>query len=130
VGLELFLFPKPGSGYGPMTAQVEVVRGKDRRWRVSYWMPEKFHAPIAASTKKAKKAKAKATNLRKRHKHKVKQNGRAAAAQVDEGPRARGAWWAIPVALLSLAVVAPIVIGLIVLYRNRKARREYLRSAG
>ena len=45
VGLEVMLFPKPHSGYSMASAQTEVVRGHDGRWRVDYWMIEKFHGP-------------------------------------------------------------------------------------
>src|SRR5215218_7387855 len=56
VGLEVFLFPKPGSGWSAMTADVELVKGRDGKWRVDYWMPKKFHGPTAvAAAAKAKK---------------------------------------------------------------------------
>ena len=45
VGLEVFLFPKPGSGWSAMTADVELVKGHDGKWRVDYWMPKRFHGP-------------------------------------------------------------------------------------
>ena len=49
VGLEVLLFPKAGSGYSVATAQTEVVRGRDDRWRVDYWMITKFHGPGATA---------------------------------------------------------------------------------
>jgi hypothetical protein len=45
VGLEVMLFPRRGSGYAMATADAEVVRGKDGRWRVDYWMINKLHGP-------------------------------------------------------------------------------------
>jgi hypothetical protein len=48
VGLEVMLFPKPRSGYSVASAQTELVRGRDGRWRVDYWMIAKFHGPGAA----------------------------------------------------------------------------------
>jgi hypothetical protein len=45
VGLEVMLFPKPRSGYSVASAQTELVRGRDGRWRVDYWMITKFHGP-------------------------------------------------------------------------------------
>jgi hypothetical protein len=45
VGLEVMLFPKPRSGYAMATAETELVRGRDARWRVDYWMITKFHGP-------------------------------------------------------------------------------------
>ena len=49
VGLEVLLFPKAGSGYSVATAQTEVVRARDGRWRVDYWMITKFHGPGATA---------------------------------------------------------------------------------
>jgi hypothetical protein len=49
VGLELLLFPKPGSGYSVATAETELVRGRDGRWLVDYWMIVKFHGPGATA---------------------------------------------------------------------------------
>ena len=57
VGLEVFVFPKPGSGYSAMTADAEVVKDNDGRWQVNYWMPERFHGPAAVSATKVKAAK-------------------------------------------------------------------------
>jgi hypothetical protein len=49
VGLEVLVFPKPGSGYSVATAEVDVVKGRDDRWRVDYWMITKFHGPGSAA---------------------------------------------------------------------------------
>ena len=56
VGLEVFVFPKPGSGYPAMTAAAEVIKDRDGRWLVNYWMPERFHGPPALSAKQLKAA--------------------------------------------------------------------------
>jgi hypothetical protein len=45
VGLEALLFPRRCSGYSIATVDATVVRGRDRRWRVNYWMITKFHGP-------------------------------------------------------------------------------------
>ena len=45
----MLLFPKAGSGYSVATAQAEVVRARDGRWRVDYWMITKFHGPGATA---------------------------------------------------------------------------------
>lgn len=124
VGLEVFLFPKPGSGWSAMTADVEVIKGHDGSWKVDYWMPKRFHGPPAVVTK----AKAKAKKLKKQHETKRKPRAPRVAAPAQEGPRTRGAWWALPVGLLALAVILPLSIGLGVWYRNRKAERKYLQS--
>jgi hypothetical protein len=132
LGLEVFLFPKPGSGRSAMTADVELVKGKDGQCRVDYWMPKKFHGPPAV----AAKAKAKV----KRIKHTVAKKApakRQAAAQRQAAPspaatappKPSRAWWLVPIALLSLIVLSPLGFGLASWHRNRKARRDYLRGA-
>src|SRR5262245_385460 len=50
VGLEVLLFPKPGSGYSLATVDTDVVRGNDGRWRINYWMLTKFHGPGATAS--------------------------------------------------------------------------------
>ena len=73
IGLEVFLFPKPGSGWSAMTADVELVKGHDGNWRVDYWMPKRFHGPPAL-------AKAKPTA-------KAQGEGRKGQGEGDEPPR-------------------------------------------
>jgi hypothetical protein len=131
VGLEVFLFPKPGSGWSAMTADVEVVRGKSGRWLVNYWMPKRFHGPPAVSHNA--KAKAEAKKLRERHAVKSKARVKAKSTQASEeaapdAPHARGAWWALPLGILGLAILLPLMVGGLVWYRNRKAERDYFRS--
>jgi hypothetical protein len=123
VGLEVFLFPKPGSGYSALTADVELVKGSDRHWRVDYWMPKKFHGPPAVAGGKAKPPANKPAPKRSAP-------TRSATEETVEPPRASRLWWLLPIGLLSLIVVAPISIALGVWYRNRRAAREYLRSTG
>jgi len=126
VGLEVYLFPKPKSGWSAMSADVEVVKGKHGRWLVDYWMPKRFHGPPAVVQNT--KAKTKAKKLRERHAAKGKKQAPPAVAFHPEKPRAGGGWWALPVGLLGLAIVLPLTIGGFVWYRNRKAERDYFRS--
>jgi hypothetical protein len=135
VGLEVFLFPKPGSGWSAMTADVELVKGHDGNWRVDYWMPKKFHGPPAVAH--TAKVKTNAQKLRERHAQKAKAKAAAktkaksqASAPIGDKPLARGAWWALPLGILALAILIPMMVGLVVWYRNRKAERAYSRSAG
>jgi hypothetical protein len=123
VGVEVFLLPKPGSGVSAMTADVELVKGHDGRWRVDYWMPNKFHGPPAvAKTKKAGSPREPAKSAARRS-----ASGRPPAA----GPlKPSRVWWVVPIGVLSLIVVAPVGIGVGIWYRNRRAAREYARSAG
>ena len=129
VSLEVFLFPKPESGYSAMTADVELVKSKDGRWLVDYWLPKRFHGPpaLAASAKKPGKGKQAGGKI----------IGKSAGAKakphvpVQFTPpkgRARGIWWAVPLGLLSLIFVLPIAITLFFWNQNRRAERDYLRS--
>lgn len=121
VGLEVFLFPQPGSGYRAVTADVEVVRGRNGRWLVDYWLPKRFHGPPALSAKQAREAqKGSQSEAAAR---------RRAAEPVYEPREPSNAWWALPLGLLSLIIVVPVTIMLVVWYQNRRAEREYLRSA-
>jgi hypothetical protein len=128
VGLEVYVFPKPGSGWSAMSADAEVVKGHDGRWRISYWMPKKFHGPpaVAAATK------TKSANARAKIKHVPKRSRSAPtqAAPTAQPTKASRAYWAIPLGILSLIVVLPLSIGVFVWIRNRRAEAEYQRSRG
>lgn len=124
VALEVFLFPKPRSGYSALTADVELVKTKDGRWLVDYWMPRRFHGPPALATSQTKKKAGKG----KRAAAKPKGRARPPAQFVPPQGRARGLWWAVPLGLLSLIVLVPILIALFFWNQNRRAHREYLRS--
>jgi hypothetical protein len=131
VGLEVFLFPKPGSGWSAMTADVELVKGSDGRWRVSYWMPKKFHGPPAvAAGAKAKPKPAKRAAPAKAAGKRQAPAGRKAAPPLAEPSKPSRAWWIVPIALISLIVVAPFGIGIGIWYRNRRAARAYARTPG
>lgn len=125
VGLEVFLLPRPRSGVSAMTADVELVKGHDGRWRVDYWMPNKFHGPPAV-------AKAKAGSPRQAAQSKgakQKASGRRAAPPAAGPLKQSRVWWIVPLGVLALIVVAPLGIGVGIWYRNRRAAREYARSA-
>ena len=134
VGLEVFLFPKPKSGWSAMTADVEVVHKPKGRWLVDYWMPKKFHGPPAVAH--TAKVKTTAQKLRERHARRPRRRRRRArrrsrrARRSGTQPLARGAWWALPLGILGLAILIPLMVGGFVWYRNRKAERAYFRSAG
>jgi hypothetical protein len=134
VGLEVFLFPKPASGWSAMTADVEVVKGHDGKWRVDYWMPKRFHGPPSLSTAAKAQAKAKAQAAKAKVKAKAtrRQVRKAAAPPTPEEavstPKPSALWWAVPVVLLALIVLAPVGIGVGIWIRNRRAAREFARS--
>jgi hypothetical protein len=133
VGLEVFLFPKPGSGWSAMTADVELVKGKDGKWRVDYWMPKKFHGPPSLAKTKAKavtKIKAKASPVHRAAGKRSAAPPATAASAPSEPTKAGRVWWIVPIALLSLIVLLPLGFGVGAWVRNRRAQREYLRSSG
>jgi hypothetical protein len=123
IGLEVFVFPKPGSGWSAMTADVELVKARDGRWLVDYWMPKRFHGPPALSASQLKKAQ-------KETRAKSKQSKRRAAVEEEpyRPPQASHWWLAVPIAILSLVVIIPLTFGLVYWYRNRKATRAYLQG--
>jgi hypothetical protein len=122
VGMEVFLFPKPGSGSSALSADVEVVKDPKGRWLVNYWMPKRFHGPPALSAAQLKAAQ-KATKNKKRKAASAPK--RSAEPQARETPQIGGAWWAIPLGLLSLIVLVPLGIMLVYWLQNRKAQRLY-----
>ncbi len=126
IGLEVFLFPKPGSGYSALTADVELVKSHNGRWLVDYWMPKKFHGPPAVAAKAAKPRKAAG---KRRHEP---NKARAALEPMPavKTSRPSRAYWAVPVGILSLIVLVPISLGIGAWYRNRKAERDYARWRG
>lgn len=133
IGLEVFLFPKPGSGWSAMTADVELVKGHDGKWRVDYWMPKKFHGPPAlAKAKPTPKHKPKAAKAKAGATHRAAGKRRAAPPATGPigTPKPSRVWWILPIALLSLIVLVPLGILLGSWYRNRRAEREYLRASG
>ena len=131
VGLEVFLFPQPGSGYSAMTADVELVRDRGGQWLVDYWMPKKFHGPQAVAAPKASN-KGKPTAAKGAGKRsataKPKPQVRTAQPFVPAQGRARGFWWAVPIGLLSLIILGPLAVMLYIWLQNRRAQRDYLRS--
>jgi len=132
VGLEVFLFPQPGSGYSAMTADAEVVKGHDGKWRVNYWMPKKFHGPpaIAAATKRRVHRAIAHTRHRKRPSHATQTHTTTAVAQPAtlEQHRQSRLWWAVPLGVLGLLIIVPAGVATTIWVRNRRAEREYLRS--
>jgi hypothetical protein len=119
VGLEVFVFPKPGSGYSAMTADAEVVKDRAGRWQVNYWMPERFHGPAAVSAKQVKAAKkaARASGT----KSTTQKTAAAAPPPAVQPTRTTGLWLALPIGILSLIIVAPLMLLLVAWIRNRRA---------
>jgi hypothetical protein len=124
VMLEVFVFPKPGSGWSAMTADAELVKQRDGRWLVDYWMPKRFHGPPALSASQLKKAQKEA-----RARQKPEERRAAVEEEPYQPPRASHAWLLVPIAIISLFLLIPLTFGLVYWYRSRKANRAYLESA-
>jgi hypothetical protein len=96
-------------------------------------MPKKFHGPPAlAKAKPTVKAKAKAAKAKAKttsHRAAGKRSAAPSAPAVGT-PKPSRAWWILPIALLSLIVLAPLAIVLNSWYRHRRAERDYLRAHG
>jgi hypothetical protein len=127
VGLEVVLFPRSGSGWSTMTADVELVKGHDGRWRVNYWMPKKFHGPPSVAAKPRTKAKPKPARHAQpaKAKRRVRTSVSAAPAPAASTPQPSRAWWIVPIAAVALIVLAPLAIVTGIWFRNR---REYARG--
>ena len=122
VGLELLLFPRPRSGYSVATVEADVARGRDRRWRVDYWMVTKLHGPGATAA--ADSASALSEGPPKVHKlPKGKKKQLSAAPEPSDvttgGARLDAKWLFAPLALVLLVIALPIAGG-----RLRRRRRE------
>jgi hypothetical protein len=126
VGLEVFLFPKPGSGESAITADAEVVKDKEGKWYVNYWMEERSHGPpaLSAAQKKAEQ-KAAAAAAKKAKTHRV-----AAPKEppIPQATRTRGIWIAVPLGLLSLIILGPLAVMLVIWIKNRREQRRVMRS--
>jgi hypothetical protein len=126
LGVEVVVFPRPGSGQRRMAVSAELVKGRKGNWLVDYWMPQQFQGPATVS-KSAAPGKHKQT----RSAHGTGQAKKAApSTQPVAGTRRQSRlWWAVPIVILSLIVVVPVSLGLAGWYRDRRAQRAYARES-
>ena len=124
------MIPQPGSGYSAMTADAEVVKDKNGKWYVNYWLPEKFHGPpaLSAAQKKAEKKAAKAAAAAAAKQPKSRRVAVPSTPNPD-APRAGGLWWAVPIGIVALIVLGPFVAMLVIWLRNKREQRRFMRSA-
>jgi hypothetical protein len=137
VGMEVYLFPKPGSGYSQLTADVELVKGNDGKWLVDYWMPKKFHGPPALSASAKAKAKAQAAKQQaaaKRSRKATRQKAKAKAAAAPSHPQSDAQfnqpqqsklYWFVPIGVLAAFVLVLVGMAGRTWYRNRREARQY-----
>lgn len=128
VGLSVLLFPKPGTGQAPVTADVDVVKGRHGRWLVNYFMPNKYHGNLRVAPKhKAAAHPQKRLSRKTRRSHAATHSRAAAAPATPAPPHANRLYWAIPVGLLALAVFIPLSAFSFVWIRNKRAYNRYAR---
>jgi hypothetical protein len=124
VGLEVLLWPRRGSGERPLSVEVDLVRGRNGRWLVDYWLAVKQRggaeepAPAAAQGKRRGKDR----------RGEVPQ--RTAAPREDDRlgevrSRANPLWWALPAAIIALIVIVPVAVALVHWRRNKRAEAMY-----
>ena len=107
VGLKVALFPKRGSKAPAAVFDMELTAygtGENRRWLVDSWTPTSYvgipSAPLGARP--------------------VAAGPTEAEGQLDAG------WLLLPLALLSLVVIVPLLLGVRGWWRGRQAYRRYL----
>ena len=132
VSLELLLFPEHRSGQ-LATVETDVVRGKDGRWRVNYWMITKLHGPGSAAA--ADSASAMSEGPPNVHKLPGKKNGRAAGSQREAAPNPTGQvahldakWLLVPLGIFVLALLALLGLGIKAWVRNRRSAAAWSRA--
>ena len=124
VGLEVVVFPKPGSGETAITADVELVK-RSGKWLVNYWLARSFRGGPGLTDKQARRAERRvAKELANQRQLKLTER------DFESRPRASAIWWAIPIGLLSLIVIIPLTMGILAWYRDRKETRAYERTSG
>ena len=131
VGLELLLFPaKRSRSTGAATVETDLVRSRDGRWLVDYWMITKMHGPGSAGAADSASAMSEGPpNVHKlpgMGKQKPQRIKKVALTNSSTQPtRLDAKWILVPLGVLSLIVLLPIGIGLSVWIRNRRATAAY-----
>ena len=133
VGLELLMFPEQRTGQ-LATVETDVVRGKDSRWRVNYWMITKLHGPGSAAAADSASAMSEGPpNV-----HKLpgkKKKGQAAASRREASPDPTGGvthldakWLLVPLGIVAVALLALLGLGINAWVRNRRSAAAWSRS--
>ena len=135
VGLELLMFPERRSGQ-LATVETDVVRGKDGRWRVNYWMITKLHGPGSAAA--ADSASAMSEGPPNVHKLPGKKKGQTAGSQREAAAEAApdrtgqvahldAKWLLVPLGIVALALLALLGLGINAWRRNRRSAAAWAR---
>lgn len=135
VGLELLMFGKHRNGQ-LATVETDVVRGKDGRWRVNYWMITKLHGPGSAAAADSASAMSEGPpNVHKLPGKKKRAQASQREASSEAAPDPTGgvthvsaAWLLVPGAIVLLALLALLGLGIKAWVRNRRAAAAYSRA--
>jgi len=135
VGLELLMFPEHRNGQ-LATVETDVVRGKDGRWRVNYWMITKLHGPGSAAAADSASAMSEGPpNVHKLPGKKKKATAAQREAASEAAPHPTGGvehldarWLLVPGAIVLLAFLALLGLGTRAWHRNRKAAAAWSRA--
>jgi hypothetical protein len=130
------MFPEHRSGQ-PATVETDVVRGRDGRWRVNYWMITKLHGPGSAAA--ADSASAMSEGPPNVHKLPGKKKGQTAGSQREaaaEAARDRtgqvaqldAKWLLVPLGVVAAALLALLGLGINAWVRNRRSAAAWSRS--
>jgi hypothetical protein len=112
--LTLVMHSRPKTKRGAIAFQVELKRlgeGKDRRWLVESFIPERVYA-APATEKKKPGVTPQTTNAKPKY----------------PGARLSPLWFIVPGVLLSLIVLVPLTIVLVSWRRGVRAEKAYLQS--
>jgi hypothetical protein len=135
VGLELLMFPEHRSGQ-LATVETDVVRGKDGRWRVNYWMITKLHGPGSAAAADSASAMSEGPpNVHKLPGKKTK--GQAAVSRREAAGEAAdptggvthldAKWLLVPLGIVAVALLALLGLGINAWVRNRRSAAAWSR---
>ena len=134
VGLELLMFPEHRSGE-LATVETDVVRGQDGRWRVNYWMITKLHGPGSAAAADSASAMSegppnvhKLPGKKKAHAPQREAAGEAAPDPTGGVEHLDAKWLLVPAAIVVLALLALLGLGVKARVRNRRAAAAYSRA--
>jgi hypothetical protein len=137
VGLELLMFPEHRSGQ-LATVETDVVRGKDGRWRVNYWMITKLHGPGSAAAADSASAMSEGPpNVHKLPGKKKKGQAAGSEREAAAGPapdptggvtHLDAKWLLVPLGIVTLALLALLGLGINAWVRNRRSAAAWSRA--
>lgn len=127
VGLSVLIFPTPGSGQAPATADVDVIKNHQGRWVVNYFMPNKYHGNPVPAKKAAAAHHQKPQSAKERRAHAASHSQKAALPAQPPRPHASRLYWALPLGIFALVILMPLIVFGVNGIRNRRAYNAHTR---